>query len=82
MAVENSVGFHNPTEASRILKDAMGHASTADQLLRLALEQAGLDVAAEIDLELGKYLNNRGEKKCMFRPEHEIKDPLPEVPRE
>ncbi|MBE0577621.1 MAG: ammonia-forming cytochrome c nitrite reductase subunit c552 [Desulfuromonadales bacterium] len=79
MAVENSVGFHNPTEASRILKDAMGHAATADHLLRRALEQAGLEVATEIDLELEKYLNNRGEKKRMFRPEHEIKDPLPVV---
>ncbi|MDW7645395.1 MAG: ammonia-forming cytochrome c nitrite reductase subunit c552 [Desulfuromonadales bacterium] len=78
MAVENSVGFHNPPEAARILADAAGHAAAADRLLRQALDRAGLVVPARIDLELEKYLNHRGEKDRMFRPEHEIKDPLAE----
>jgi nitrite reductase (cytochrome c-552) len=37
--------------------------------------QAGEKVPEKIDLELSKYTNNRGAKKIMFRPEHEIKSP-------
>lgn len=77
MAVENSVGFHNPPEATRILTDAVNHAAAAEKGLRKALAKAGVEAPAKIDLELEKYLNHRGEKDRMFRPEHEIKDPLP-----
>lgn len=73
---ENSLGFHNPTEAMRILGDASMYAGKAEALLRQALTKAGVDVPAKIDLELPKYLNNRGEKKLMFKPEQEIKDPF------
>lgn len=76
MSVENSFGFHNPPEASRILNDAAEHAAAADHLLRRALAEAGAEVPGQVDLELEKYLNHRGTKGRMFRPEHEIKDPF------
>jgi nitrite reductase (cytochrome c-552) len=73
---ENSVGFHNPTEAMRILGDAALQAGQADALLRQALTGAGVAVPAKIDLELSKYTDNRGTKKLMFRPDQELKDPF------
>jgi len=73
---ENSVGFHNPNEAMRILGDAALHAGQAEALLRQGLAAAGIAVPAKIDLELPKYLNNRGVKKLMFNPEQEIIDPF------
>lgn len=76
IGAENSVGFHNPTEALRITGDANSHAGKAEALLRQALAKAGVAVPVKVDLELAKYANNRGVKKLMFRPEHEIKDPL------
>ena len=76
IGAENSTGFHNPTEALRILGDAASHAGKAEALLRQALTKAGMNVPAKIDLELAKYVNNRGAKKLMFKPENEIKDPL------
>lgn len=76
---ENSIGFHNPTEAMRILGDAMMFAGKADGLLRQALTKAGVDVPVKVDLELAKYTNNRGAKKLMFKPEQELKDPYGEV---
>lgn len=76
ISAENSIGFHNPTEAMRILGDAANHAGKAEGLLRQALTKAGVNVPAKIDLELAKYVNNRGAKKLMFKPEDEIKDPL------
>ncbi|SJZ54612.1 respiratory nitrite reductase (cytochrome ammonia-forming) precursor [Trichlorobacter thiogenes] len=76
---ENSIGFHNPTEAMRILGDATMFAGKADGLLRQALTKAGVDVPVKIDLELAKYTNNRGAKKLMFKPEQELKDPYGEM---
>lgn len=73
---ENSVGFHNPTEGSRILADATAMAGRAEALLRQALTQAGVAVPAHINLELAKYLNKRGKKPLNFRPEQEFKDPF------
>ncbi|MBU2537335.1 MAG: ammonia-forming cytochrome c nitrite reductase subunit c552 [Proteobacteria bacterium] len=73
---ENSVGFHNPTEAMRMLGDATMHAGKAEGFLRQALTKAGVDVPVKVDLELAKYTNNRGAKKLMFRPEQELKDPF------
>ncbi len=72
---ENSIGFHNPTEAMRILGDAALYAGKAESLLRQALTKAGVDVPVKVDLELSKYTNNRGAKKLMFKPEQELKDP-------
>lgn len=76
IGAENSAGFHNPSEAMRVLGDASRHAGKAEGLLRQALAQAGIAVPITINLELGKYTNNRGVKKLMFKPEHEIKDPM------
>lgn len=73
---ENSVGFHNPTEAMRILGDAALQAGQADALLRQGLTAAGIAVPIKIDLELSKYTDNRGAKKLMFKPEQELKDPF------
>lgn len=75
VGAENSVGFHNPTEALRILGDSTAFAAKAEGLLRQALAKAGVDVPLRVDLELGKYLDNRGEKKLKGNPAFEIKDP-------
>jgi nitrite reductase (cytochrome c-552) len=75
IGAENSVGFHNPTEAMRILGDATAFATKAEGLLRQALAKAGVDVPMKVDLELRKYLDNRGEKKLMANPAFEFKDP-------
>jgi nitrite reductase (cytochrome c-552) len=78
IGAENSIGFHNPSEALRILGDATSHAGKTEGLLRQALTKAGVTVPVKVELELDKYLNNRGIKKLMFKPEHEIKDPFAE----
>lgn len=75
IGAENSNGFHNPKETMRVLNDALKYAASADAKLRKLLEQAGEKVPEKIDLELSKYTNNRGAKKIMFKPEHEIKSP-------
>ncbi|MBJ6726287.1 ammonia-forming cytochrome c nitrite reductase subunit c552 [Geomesophilobacter sediminis] len=78
IGAENSIGFHNPGETMRVLNDAARFAASAEVTLRLALNRAGIEVPAKVDLELTKYTNNRGQKKLMFHPEHEIKVPAPE----
>jgi len=60
IGAENSVGFHNPTEALRNLGDAAAFAGKAEGLLRQALAKAGVNVPIKVDLELKKYLDNRG----------------------
>jgi nitrite reductase (cytochrome c-552) len=76
MGAENSMGFHNPAEAGRICADAVAMATAAQGLLRQALTKAGVEVPAEVNLELAKYLNERGVKKLKFKPEQELKDPF------
>jgi len=75
VGAENSVGFHNPTEAMRILGDAAAFATKAEGLLRQALAKAGVDVPVKVDLELYKYLGNRCEKKLKGNPNFEFKGP-------
>ena len=75
IGAENSTGFHNPKEAMRVLNDATRYAAAAEVQLRQLLAQAGKTAPDQIDLELSKYTNNRGAKKLMFKPEHEIKAP-------
>lgn len=79
LGAENSIGFHNPTEAGRVAGDAIAFASKSESLLRQALTKAGVEVPVVINLELSKYVNKRGtkDKKGMlsFIPEQEIKDP-------
>lgn len=75
IGAENSTGFHNPKETMRVLGDAAKFAATADAQVRQVLAGAGVSVPEKIDLELAKYTNNRGARKIMFKPEHEIKAP-------
>jgi nitrite reductase (cytochrome c-552) len=75
VGAENSIGFHNPTEATRILGDATAFAGKAEGLLRQALAMAGVNVPMKVNLELNKYLDARGQKKLNFQREVEIKDP-------
>ena len=76
IGAENSIGFHNPSEAGRICGDAVAFAGKCETLLRQALTKAGVDVPADINLEISKYINDRGKKKLKFRPEFEFKDPF------
>ncbi len=76
IGAENSVGFHNPTEAMRILGDSTAFAMKAEALLRQALTKAGVEVPVTVNLELDKYLNERGKKKLMEQKGVEIKDPF------
>ena len=76
VGAENSVGFHNPTEALRILGDATAFAVKAEALLRQALGKAGVEVPLTVKLDLNKYLEGRGEKKLKFNPKFEFKDPF------
>jgi len=76
IGAENSIGFHNPSEAGRICGDAVAMASKSEALLRQALASAGVDLPADINLEMAKYLNDRGVKKLKFRPELEFTDPF------
>jgi nitrite reductase (cytochrome c-552) len=73
---ENSTGFHNPSETGRILGDSIAFSGKAEGLLRQLLSKAGIPVFESISLELGKYLNNRGVKPHIFKPEQEILDPF------
>jgi len=75
IGAENSVGFHNPTEAQRNLGDAVAFAEKAEGLLRQALSKAGVDTPIKVDLELDKYVNGRGQKKLAFQKKMEFKDP-------
>src|SRR5512134_871396 len=76
VGAENSVGFHNPTEATRILADATAFAGKAEGLLRQALAKAGIDVPQMVNLELNKYLDGRGEKKLALQKGVEFRDPF------
>ena len=75
VGAENSVGFHNPAEALRVLGDSIAFAGKAEGYLREALAKAGVDVPVKVDLQLHKYVESRGEKKLKFIPSMEIKDP-------
>ncbi|OIO01983.1 MAG: cytochrome C nitrite reductase [Desulfovibrionaceae bacterium CG1_02_65_16] len=75
IGAENSVGFHNPTEAMRVLGDSVAFAAKGEGLMRQALCRAGVPVPVTIDLELSKYLENRGSKKIKWDKAVEFKDP-------
>ncbi|MCJ8502852.1 ammonia-forming cytochrome c nitrite reductase subunit c552 [Desulfatitalea alkaliphila] len=77
---ENSTGFHNPAEAGRVLGDAIAFAGRSEGLLRQLLAGAGLDPGLEVALELGKYLNGRGEAGLDFVPDQEFHDPFDNQP--
>jgi nitrite reductase (cytochrome c-552) len=60
----------------RILGDSIAFATKAEGLLRQALAKTGLDVPLTVDLEIDKYLNERGKKKLMYDAKVEVKDPM------
>ncbi|MBM9603741.1 ammonia-forming cytochrome c nitrite reductase subunit c552 [Desulfopila inferna] len=76
IGAENSVGFHNPPEALRVLGDSVAFAGKSEALLRQMLAEADVQVPMDIDLELTKYVDERGENKLMGKPEQEIEDPF------
>ncbi len=75
IGAENSIGFHNPTEAMRVLGDATAFATKAEAYLRQILTKAGVDVPLRVDLEMAKYLEGRGTKKLPDDKSVEFKDP-------
>ena len=75
MGAENSVGFHNPAEGLRILGDSIAFGARAEAYLRQALAMAGVEVPLKVELEIMKYVDERGEKKLRFDPRLEFKDP-------
>lgn len=76
IGAENSVGFHNPQEALRVLGDAVSFATKSESLLRQFAMKSKIQLPDKIDLELEKYLSNRGEKKLNFDKSVEFKDPF------
>lgn len=76
IGADNSAGFHNPTEAARICGDSVAFAEKSSGLLRQALAQAGVTQPVNVELDLAKYLQNRGVKKLNFKPQEEFKDPF------
>ncbi len=76
ISAENSTGFHNPSEAIRIMGDAIAFAGRSEALLRQILAAGGVPIPEKVNLELKKYLNNRGEKNLMFKPGQEFPDPF------
>lgn len=76
IGAENSMGFHNPPEAMRILGDSIAFATKAEAYLRQALAKADVDVPIAVNLEIKKYLDERGEKKLKEQPAMEFKDPM------
>jgi nitrite reductase (cytochrome c-552) len=76
IGAENSVGFHNPTEAMRVLGDAVAFAEKSEGLLRQALAQAGINVPIMVNLEINKYLDSRGKRELKSDPSVIIQDPF------
>jgi len=68
VTAENSMGFHNPPEAMRVLGDGLYYADRSLAKAREALIKAGVPVPDKFDLELGKYAK-RGSKGVPFQPE-------------
>jgi len=76
VSAENSVGFHNSTEAARILGDSVAYAGKSETLLRQLITQARITLPEKINLDLSRYLNGRGKHKLNFKPDEEFKDPF------
>lgn len=75
MGAENSMGFHNPGEGTRILTDAAAEADTSTALLRDLLASKGVKVPAEVPLMLRSYTDDRGEKHKGFARAQYLPDP-------
>ncbi|MDI6715580.1 MAG: ammonia-forming cytochrome c nitrite reductase subunit c552 [Actinomycetota bacterium] len=68
ISAENSMGFHNPEEALRVLGDGLYYAEQSEKKSREALLKAGFTPPEKFDLELAKY-NKRGTKGLTLKPE-------------
>ncbi|MHB1126508.1 MAG: ammonia-forming cytochrome c nitrite reductase subunit c552 [Bacillota bacterium] len=55
IGAENSMGFHNPAEAKRVLDDGLAFAREAEARAREATVKAGVTPPKSFDLELEKY---------------------------
>ena len=75
LGAENSVGFHNPTEANRIGAGALAYSQRCAEILRKMLARNGVAVPNEVQLNLLTYLNGRGKEALSFNPALEFKDP-------
>ena len=75
VSAENSMGFHNPSEAIRIMGDAVAFAQKSEAFLRQMLAKGGIEVPEKTALDLQKYLNGRGKKGLNFKREQVFKDP-------
>lgn len=82
MGAENSVGFHNPDESTRILADARREAAAADAGIRKLLVSKRLKAPVQPDLELARYLADRGERHLGFRRVQYIADPTGSAERQ
>ncbi|MDQ0287111.1 nitrite reductase (cytochrome c-552) [Desulfofundulus luciae] len=71
IGAENSMGFHNPEEALRVLGDGLYYADQSLMKAREALVKAGVQVPDKFDLELSKYAK-RGTKGVPYRPEQNL----------
>lgn len=58
VTAENSMGFHNPEEAMRVLSDGLDYARKSEMTTREALLKAGVTPPKEFDLELERYNYN------------------------
>ncbi|MCE5203332.1 MAG: ammonia-forming cytochrome c nitrite reductase subunit c552 [Actinomycetia bacterium] len=79
MGAENSMGFHNPDEGVRMLRDATEQAEQAEKILRDLLTRNGVAVPDEVPLELREYTDDRGVRRLDFRREQYIPDPTGEA---
>ena len=75
IGAENSVGFHNPPEAMRVLGDSIAFAVKSEAFLRQILAGAGINEPMKVPLEMATYLEDRGDKKLKGDPGIEIRDP-------
>jgi nitrite reductase (cytochrome c-552) len=76
IGAENSLGFHNPPEAMRVLADSIAFAVKSEAFLRQILAKAGVEVPMKVELDMAKYLDDRGGKKLQGDSTIEIKDPM------
>ncbi|KJR98312.1 MAG: cytochrome C nitrite reductase [Peptococcaceae bacterium BRH_c4a] len=68
VTAENSMGFHNPEEAMRVLGEGLYYADQSLIKAREALIKAGVNLPDKFDLELQKY-DKRGTKGLPYKPE-------------
>jgi nitrite reductase (cytochrome c-552) len=56
--------------------DSIAFAVKSEGFLRQILAKVGTDTAMKVELDMAKYLDDRGGKKLKGEPAIEIKDPM------